>query len=509
MILKEATPMHTRLLLTFLLSVCLAQTSVAWELNGIGSYKQLRKEFYIGALYLSEPSTDPKAIQSSYTNKRMALRVTTQRWSPRRWSLQWQNDIAINNSFDNDPELINNLMLFSGFLDDKLVEGDEIIIDYIATVGTIISINDVKIIETKTAKLFNNLLNVWIGKLPPSGEFKAQILGTDKTEQTQLLNRYNQISYNDARTNIVASWVQAREDKALARTQEEEAAKQKEIAAKKEQALKLAQLEAQKQQKKTYVPPKKVTKKKVITKKKKIASISTNKTKSKSKSDIAAENKYYLQLYQWELTREIRNAVEYTQWAKQFGQKGAVTLSFNVNRNAEVSNISGDNPDMSELLVSALRQAILSVVPFILPPDALPGNRWRMSVTYHFDPRSDEQPFIKKPSMPNSLKSKGKISRAEYKAILSQYIDDVIDIIEQKIEYPVWAEKLNQRGEVSFKVFINKDGSVEKITEETQSRHSILNQEVRDAIEASLPLPPIPEELKLNRTQVLIKHQFK
>lgn len=499
--------MLIRYLFTLLLGTSLIQTCLSLELNGIGSYKQLQKEFYIGALYLDQVNSDPSAILANTASKRMTLKVTAKRWSPRRWELQWQNDIAINNSFDNDPELINQIMFFTAFLEDNLTTGDEILIDYIASAGTIISINGVVIIETQNAKLFNNLLNVWIGKLPPSGEFKTHILGSDKASQQALLNRYNQVNYGYSRSNVISSWIQARKDAQLAEQRKQEAEKQKALAAKQEKAEALEKA-AQEQQKKTYIPPKTITKKKEPPKKKKITSVAVESTAKKSKKEIAAENQYYLDLYRWELIREVRNVVEYPEWAKRFGQSGQAKLTFNINRNAEISNISGDNSGISPLLVTELERAILSAAPFILPPDALAGNSWPITIDYTFDPKSDLQQPLKRPIKPKSLVSADNISRADYKATLSNYIDDVTGIIMGRIEYPVWAKQLNQKGKVAFEVEINRNGSI-SISEKTLSRHQILNQEVLDAIKASEPLPPIPEALNLNRTQITIEYDFK
>ncbi|MGR6872667.1 TonB family protein [Pseudomonas sp. HK3] len=508
--------MLIKTLLCALLSLSLAQVSFSLELNGIGSYKQLRKEFYIGALYLTQKSDDPESINISGTSKRMALKVMAKRWSPRRWSLQWQNDIAINNTFAGDIELTQQLLNFTGFLDDNLITGDEITVDYISTVGTIIKINDVKIIETNTAQLFNFLVNVWIGKLPPSGEFKNSILGKNNELNKALLQRYNAVTYNKGRTQLIASWIKKREDVLLAEQRQEDLIKKAKIEKaqenkeKSEYKVKAALIAAQKinqKKTKTYNPPKKIVTKKVITKKKKIAS--TTKSKSKDKKIIAAENAYYLNLYRWELIREIRNAVEYPAWAKKFGQKGNVTLNFSVNRHAEASKIKGDNADVSELLVSELERAILAVTPFILPPDALPGDNWPMRVTYSFDPNSEKQAYIKKPAKPKSLQSTKKISRANYKIVLSKYMDDVKALINDKIEYPVWAKNLNQKGKVNIEVTITKDGEISKLTNKKISRHETLNQEVRDAITESEPFPPIPSQLRLNRTTIIIKHDFK
>lgn len=506
--------MLNKTLLALIFTALISPVSFSLELNGIGSYQQLRKEFYIAALYLKTPSNDPESIIASNASKRMVLKVTTKRWSPRRWSLQWQNDIAINNSFSKDPELTNQLMLFTGFLEENLITGDEIIVDYRPAIGSSVSINGIEIIKTNTSAFFNYLLNVWIGKLPPSGEFKNQILGQKDDSTAKLLSTFKQLSFNRDRTALITSWIQTRKDALLAEQRKKEQSEKSKIAAAKAAKEKAARQVAQKEQKiavkpKTYEAPKKIIKKKVITKKKKVASSTPTSSKPKSKKELALEAKYYLELYKWELIREIRNAVEYPEWAKKFGQKGDVTLNFEVNRRAEVSHVKGDNQDISVLLTSELHRAILAVVPFILPPDALPGNSWKMGITYSFDPKSDQQPYLKKPKQPGSLATSNKISRADYKQILSKYLDDVKDIISDKIEYPVWAKKLNQKGKVSFVITINKDGSINNIDEKVASRHDTLNQEIRDAIDESTPLPPIPENLKLNRTKVTINYNFK
>jgi outer membrane biosynthesis protein TonB len=508
--------MLIKTLLSILLSISLIPFSYGFELNGIGSYQQLRKEFYIGALYLTKTNNDPTAIITSNTSKRMALKVTAKRWSPRRWSLQWQNDIAINNSFDDDPELTKQLMLFTGFLDDNLTTGDEIIIDYVAASGTTVSINGVPIIETKTAKFFNYLLKVWIGKLPPSGEFKSRMLGKKDSTFDALFKQYNQISYDKQRSEVIASWIQSHKDALLAEQRKKEQIQQKLLLAKikKKNAIIKAKAEKNKKsisihKKKTYIEPKKTIKKKVISKRKKVASIKPNFSKTKTKKELIAEDKYYLDLYKWELTREIRNSVEYPEWAKKFGQKGNVILNFTVTRKAEVKDVNGNNPDISVLLTSELHRAILAVVPFILPPDALNGNSWKMSINYKFNPNSDKQTFIKKPKKLASLTNNNKINRASYNRILSQYVDDIKDTIYDKIEYPVWAKKLNKKGKVIFEVIIKKDGSIDEIIEKVVSRHDTLNKEIRDAIQNSQPLPSIPDSLKLNRTRITIEHEFK
>jgi len=515
------------------LIICLSlnNTSFALTLNGIASYELLRKEIYIAALYLIEPSDNPNTILTSNQSKRMAIKVTAKRWSPRRWSRMWQNDIAINNPFANDDELTNHLMLFSGFLDAPLTRGDEILIDYIATQGTSVSINNVKIIQTPTSQLFNYLLNVWIGKLPPSGDFKRRILNPDNDDIGQTLkSRFNSINYTHERSQLISSWIKARKDaelavlnaqaeaqaKALAKLALEKAREKAQAKAQQDKAAKLKTQQkakavalAKPKPTKTYIAPKKkIKKKKKPDKPKKIASLKTIKS-ANSKKQLAAQALYYQDLYQWELRREIRSAINYPPWAQKFGQKGTVKMTFTVNRKGQVSKLINGDDSISELLVGEVKNAIFDVVPFILPPDALSGSEWAFSFSYQFDPKGSAQSYLKKPRMPTSLLSNNKLTRAQYNKILSQYIDDIKAAIADRIEYPVWSKKLNHRGTVEIEIKLNREGLVQTRKDITLTRHETLNQEVRNAIEQSQPLPPIPESLKLNSTRVKVKHKFK
>ena len=496
----------------FILCLAISSFSHSLTLNGIGSYQQLRKEFYIAALYLTEPSSDPQAIINAYGSKRMVLKVTAKRWTPRRWSLQWQNDIAINNSPASDDELTNQIIFFTGFLQDNLTEGDEIIVEYRPTQGTFISINNVSILNTPTSDMFNYLVNVWIGKLPPSGEFKNAILSANPEDQDskQLLSKFNSLQYSDSRSQLIKSWI-----KNTADAKRQALAKEQAKALAEKQSKEKAALALEQQNKKQIaakpapapVKPKPVKKAKPVVVKK-IASIKPDTKTKKSKAQLIAEDRYYQALYQWELNREIRPVIEYPEWAKRFGQKGAITINFTVNRKAEIIKLSDGNLDDAPLLVAEVQNAIKEVVPFILPPDALNGKQWNMKFSYVFDPNDSNQPYLSKPELPDSLKGENTVSKGDRAKTLKRYQDEVKDIITDLIEYPVWAKKLNQKGKVAVEITINREGNVDKTDMVVSSRHDALNQEVLNAIESAQPLPALPEELNSSSTKVTIQYTF-
>ena len=230
---------------------------------------------------------------------------------------------------------------------------------------------------------------------------------------------------------------------------------------------------------------------------------------TKNAAFIKLENQYYLDLYKWELKTEIYRLVKYPDWAKTLGKTGKVSLDFTINRNAQVSDVSGDNSHISIQLVSELHRAIMFAAKRVLPPDALPGDNWTMSITYNFQPHDVEQVALQKPVKPLFLEREHSTVLIDSDNNLERYQENVQDIISDRIEYPVWAEKLKQRGKVSFEIVINQDGSIADIKPKDVNRHVFLNQEVLRAINDSAPLPSIPEHLRLQSTNMVIQHEFK
>lgn len=247
-------------------------------------------------------------------------------------------------------------------------------------------------------------------------------------------------------------------------------------------------------------------KKKPVKEQKKLTSVVST---TKNPAFIKLENQYYLDLYKWELKTEIYRLVKYPDWAKSLGKKGNVQLNFTVGRDTRVSKVNGDNAQVSIQLITELHRAIMAAAKRVLPPDALPGNSWEMSIAYNFQPTKVEQVALEKPSKPLFLDREESTVLISSDNNLEKYQEDVQGIIRDRIEYPVWAEKLKQKGKVSFEIVINKDGSIAEIKPKEVNRHLFLNQEVLKAINESAPLPSIPEHLRLHSTNMVIQHDFK
>jgi TonB family protein len=176
------------------------------NLNGIASFEQLRKEYYIGALYLGWPGHDPAAITNMPGKKRMELRITADRWPALRFSQMWNQLITINNPIATINANATDIVAFTSIPKGDLVEGDQIVIE-LANNNTQVSLNGIPALRTDSPALFSMLLNTWIGQRPPSTEFKRDVLDLPKDSNgTQLVTRFNAIHPNDARKKTIAAW---------------------------------------------------------------------------------------------------------------------------------------------------------------------------------------------------------------------------------------------------------------------------------------------------------------
>lgn len=176
------------------------------QLNGIAAQEQLRKEFYIGALYLEALSRDPAAISAQSSTKRMVLHVTADRWSPMQFAQHWNQMILINNGGSTLNANVMDVLNFTSVPKSDLVAGDELAIE-LDRGASVVTLNGTTVVRTTSPNLFNMLLNTWVGARPPSSEFKRDILVLPQDKAgTELRARYDGVKASDARRKVTSSW---------------------------------------------------------------------------------------------------------------------------------------------------------------------------------------------------------------------------------------------------------------------------------------------------------------
>lgn len=180
--------------------------------NGFARYSELGDELYIAALYSEFTSQDPSVIRS-LSNVRMEMKITTERVAYRKLARLFVSSSAINNR----PEVLtanaDAMEAFLGSFQDHLYWGDHIVINRVAE-GVTVAINGVALTQIDSPDLFNVLLNIWIGDVPPSREFKAQILGAESTDDLQAA--FLNVNFQPERVAAIESWLSDAEESVAA-----------------------------------------------------------------------------------------------------------------------------------------------------------------------------------------------------------------------------------------------------------------------------------------------------
>jgi len=178
-------------------------------MTGIADLWQLRHEVYIGALYLPAAAKTPEDVLAIDGPKRMELRITAEKLSPRQWGEIWNQAININNAGKDDLKgITDDVIAFTGLLKESLTNGDRITIDYTPKAGVDITLDGTVLYKSRNDRLFNALVRAWVGSRPPSTDFKRNIvtLPTD-AESKDLIDRYSVVLPEDSRKAEIATWV--------------------------------------------------------------------------------------------------------------------------------------------------------------------------------------------------------------------------------------------------------------------------------------------------------------
>ncbi len=354
--------------LVFTISISLLSCHVfALELKGIANYQALGKSYYIAGLYVNDITQDLAEELAQNKHQKMVIKVTSKRWSSRKWKAQWQDNIAINNTADDELQLTRAIAIFTEFPAGSLRLGDEIVIEYTASLGTNIYFNSHHIITTNSPKLFQHLVNTWIGKYPPDRIFRDQIEGAVAPDP-ELLAQLDQ-PVSEKRIAQVATWFITEEQKQAAQRLKDqliadELRKKEQVEVDRQARI----LAAQKQEERI--------------KKQQLASES----KELSLQQDLAMQDYYQELYLWRLQNKINESIVYPPWAKQFSYAGPVELSFATDSDAKLLNVVNKTPDTSLILSQEVGRRLQLALEVVVRPPELRGERWSFTVKYEFDP---------------------------------------------------------------------------------------------------------------------------
>lgn len=143
-------------------------------LNGMGLRKKAVFKVYVGALYLTQTSSDPAKILATDAPRRMVMRFLRDVGKDRLVDA-WKEGFA-NNPLPGQAGLGQEIERFLSLWRD-VKEGEEVTMTYLPGSGTSLAFTG-KEVGTFPGKAFADaLLSVWLGPKPPSEELKAGLLG--------------------------------------------------------------------------------------------------------------------------------------------------------------------------------------------------------------------------------------------------------------------------------------------------------------------------------------------
>jgi len=185
-----------------LLFSCLAKAELT--LNGSTIYSDLGRDQFVAALYTETAHNNPEVIQAMDSEKRMEVRILNN-YSKRRWINLWMQSISINNSRENFSDSAEELIALMQAPKSAPQKGD--ILEYLFSPesGTSMHFNGTELISDLSGEVFGLLLRTWIGAIPPSTNFKDELLGNQRN--TKARDLLQNMTADKQRVALAASWV--------------------------------------------------------------------------------------------------------------------------------------------------------------------------------------------------------------------------------------------------------------------------------------------------------------
>ncbi|MCR8921166.1 TonB family protein [Dasania sp. GY-MA-18] len=368
-----------------------AQDSAFDELtmNGLASFQKLRKEYYIGALYLERNSQNPEEIIAMPGNKRMDIRVVDDTWSPRRFAKEWTGSILLNNEPSSLEKLTTQIQSFTQIPSNDLVTGDRLTIDMAEGRHTTIYLNNHRVFRTINNDFFYALLNTWIGSKPPSTEFRQNILKLPRDEDgVALLTRYENLSYSDKRKRQIIGWSKSAQSTATAGSSAAFAppgingsvgAVTANVSPEQDKAKKAAAAKKAAEEKAAAEALAKAKAAKEAAEAKAAAAAAALAKAQAEQARQEAMNKYQSAMYQ-----VISKNVRYPKRSQQRGERGRAVVVVELDREGKILNLTLKEPTQFARLNNAAEKAFKVSEPFPPIPTELSGNSFEFVFPINF-----------------------------------------------------------------------------------------------------------------------------
>ena len=394
----------TNFVIALLLFATALTAKAAPLLNGLALEQQFNKDQYIAAVYSEQLSGDASALLNNSMPRSLEVRVIADRLSARRFRNQWMEGIAINNPGSVLTGQAENMVTFANLFKGRLMAGDRLRIDFAADTGTTsVSLNDIMLGMIEDREFFNTLLRAWIGPVPPSTDFRDDLMGSGEVN-SGLLATYEALQPGAERVAQVAAMADVQEA-----TQEQEAS-----AAAPEPKPEPAQVAAASKPKLTPdIPPPTlaaigapaIAKPTPIgagakpataaaqtseprplkpTKTRPATPMEEDELEEEEEAPLTANMILARQIYHSMLLRHTFKHIRYPKRAQERGQEGSVRLNVTIDSKGNVKNVRTLQESRYASLNREALEAVERAGPFPATPDQLNIDEYKFSVPITF-----------------------------------------------------------------------------------------------------------------------------
>ena len=372
----------------YLSLLCSTSTALAIEqLNGLSSHTELKKEKFIAALYTSKLTSDASVALQKSAPMHMEIRILAPKLSKRRFNRMWIEGMAINSSGSALTEQADNMVKFTRFFKDHLIAGDIIELRNTSDEGTLVRLNNVELGNINNPDFFYLLLRTWIGKVPLSSSFRAEILAAGDID-SDLEARFAVISPSDERQQQIAAWLAPKKLDAVA------VAATAAIVSTATTTVAVAEPESINADPIITTPeiaaPVVLAPNLALNPQPEAPKTASTLTAESDKSEednvevLTAESLLARQLYISTMLRHAYGYIKYPRRALKSGWEGSVRLSVMVDRDGTVKSILPIEESEHNSLNKAAKKAIEKASPFPAMPAGIKGDDFEFSMPVVF-----------------------------------------------------------------------------------------------------------------------------
>ncbi|MDH3759672.1 MAG: chalcone isomerase family protein [Gammaproteobacteria bacterium] len=146
-------------------------------LNGIGLREKFWIDVYVGALYLTDKSSDVAEILSRPGPWRVQMDFIYKEVSSKQMIETWQEGFKNNQNSETLEKLQQRIELFYSYFDSSIKAKEQYAFDYIPQQGVHVTRNGKQLGLIPGEDFKNALLEIWLGNKPANKKLKKGMLG--------------------------------------------------------------------------------------------------------------------------------------------------------------------------------------------------------------------------------------------------------------------------------------------------------------------------------------------